>query len=808
MRLEVIINSKAFEETSIDDFSQISHCIISSISNDYYFILPATMQDDYIEKAISKFNSYYRQNHPKYFEYHDHLRRMVKFLNSSCKPESIIKHCKTHDAELITVLSEPLISSEQIKPYIHIIRDVVDGFEPEIVGALEDFYVLRRHFRSTFASSSVDASSLQYAFLFSLIANSFVSESKILKKINSVTVDQINLQYNTITVPYTNNDENYSNIIMDELTAAILKSYLLYNKGNSSKCVFNIDKNDFNKWLAEACKISDIECFNLDKIRFLTKATSALIFPPYIVSTLSNKFNFVSLSEKTVKRISLNKLVDKKLSVKKPKVINQDPRTKKKAFTPLKKAAKEYIDIGRKMHQCVEIESSKSSEDYKKSLISLEKVYSEHASAIKEFDTLNYLYKSLKYNLTHKTRKLSTIKEYFTGFYKDLIYNTYDTPLDRMTEEDIAELIEKLFFERVLSEATTENIAKYKFNGKDVKDIMRIKSPVKIASKIRYFFDWYNMQAGDIFTELIYDEIYICGGQSRIRNTIITVKEFELILSKINDTTIRYIQEVRIIMILGFFAGMRISEIINLKIPDVVNGIESYIYVVKSKSQSGTRRIPLHYLVPEKYLTEILDYHNDKKTLKSRYMLYSSVEEQRNIKASLNAITTAIKTFIKDNGYVFHSLRHSFGSLLLIRYYSAKYSDFDLFLDKQFDLKDPFGLGIFDKDKLLVLFAADLPESNPNNLLWYISIIIGHLSPEITIENYMHTIEFYIKYLLGKYRLQLCGTLSKQQILNLTPTINSYKALAKHGWNHDDNLPEVNNYLSRKIKSVTRKPKA
>jgi integrase len=799
LRLEVIITSKAFEETDIDDFDKIANCIITSIHKDDYLILPITMDNMFLEKATSRFNSKYRQNHSKYFEYYDHLRRMIKFLNAPCKPESVVKHCKIEDEALITILSEPLIISKQIKPYTRIVRDVVDGFEPEIVKSLEDFYKLRRHFRSTYAANTIDKFTLQYAFLFSLIANGFVSESRILKKINNITTVQVSIQNNTITIPDVANEENYTNIILDEFTAVLLKSYMLHNKIQKDTNVFNIDKDNFNEWIVHLCNEAEVENFSMEEIQFLSKASSAQIFPPYMCSTLSNKLNFVSLSANTVKRIAVDKLHNKKLVIKKLKAVKQPHIPIKKVYKTLEKDVEGYINIGRKMHQAITINS------YKESLESLAKVYSTYEATILEFDTLNYLYQCLKYHLENETNRLSTLKDYFTGFYKDLIYNTYNSPLDKMTEEDISELIEKIFFERVLTEVNKETMRQYKLGGKDVKDITRVKQPVKIAAKIRHFFDWYNKASGDVFTEVIYDEIYIAGGRSRIRNTIITAKEFELILSKIDETDIKHKAEIRIMMILGFFAGMRISEIVNLKITDIVNGLESYIYVVKSKSQSGTRRIPVHYLIPSEYLKELLEYHKIKKEQKARHLLFSSIEEQRYIKSSLNDITRAIKNFINDTGYVFHSLRHSFGSILLMRYYSAKYSDFDSFLAKHFDVQDPFGLEIFDKKKLLVLFSAESPDANPNNILWYISIMIGHISPEITIENYMHTIEFYIKYLLNKYRLSLYGTLSKKQILNLIATINSYKALAKHNWNHDDNLPEVNQYLDRKINNQFHK---
>ena len=159
-----------------------------------------------------------------------------------------------------------------------------------------------------------------------------------------------------------------------------------------------------------------------------------------------------------------------------------------------------------------------------------------------------------------------------------------------------------------------------------------------------------------------------------------------------------------------------------------------------------------------------------------------------------------MKKFLNDDGIVFHSLRHSFVSILFLRYYSAIQTDFDVFLAKYFGIKDPFGLEVFDKVKFSQLLGVSSSLGYTNDMLWKMAMITGHLSPETTIMNYIHTLDLYISYRFNKSYRSICGSFSNKQILNLIPTINSFKALKKKNWDLNDNLKLADEYMSFKMR--------
>lgn len=86
--------------------------------------------------------------------------------------------------------------------------------------------------------------------------------------------------------------------------------------------------------------------------------------------------------------------------------------------------------------------------------------------------------------------------------------------------------------------------------------------------------------------------------------------------------------------------------------------------------------------------------------------------------------------------------------------------------------------------------------------LWVITKIMGHLNPEETLKDYIHTIDFIYEYLLERSYSNV--TISNSQAMNLMPKINTEQSLYKHKeqWeikNGRVNLAKLNEYLKKKV---------
>jgi len=789
-RLNIIFNSKLAKEYDDEELFELSFCILWSLDKDGCENLPYQTSESFIGVLESRFNSTFMQTHPRYFILHKMLRKMLRFLNNEISISNVLRHRKHIDNYSVELLTNPLIISDDLPAFTELQREVAEGFEPEKIKYLANFLKIRKYFNTEYPATGeiINTHELQHAFLFSLLANSFISDSNILIKLNNIGFTDINLKTNTIRMPITKNTKNvnYANIKVDPFSSVILKSLLL----QKDKKIFNISTKEMDQWLEKLSCHAKANQITLKTAFALTKVSASLIFPPYSISILSNKLKHVSIDANTIMRISSNKLNNKKFYFK-MKNIKVASTAKANISEPHKqtKNVKEYANLAYEFYKCVSIKNGPTD-----SIRKLEKMYEANKDLVDDFETLRLLYEWITWGIKQeKGNTIRTIKDYYTGFYKDLIYNTFETPLGLMSEEDISELIETMYLERVAIDKVDKKAKELEYSDK------KIVSSTKIIVKIKNFFDWYNQTYDKHFSNIIYDEINIQGNMGRVRNSIITAKEFQIFLSNLSECDIINHKELRIIFILGFFAGMRISEILTLRIRNIVQGPEPYIYIPKIKSVAGRRLFKLKSLVPSKYVNEILRYRSEKDNKFNTHLFYENEDEYKNIKLSINATMIGLKGFLKDDKFVFHSLRHSFGSLLFLRYYSATEYGFAEYLEQQFAMEDPFGLNIYDKDKLLVLLGALEPQSNPNDLLWNISTIMGHASPETTILNYMHTIEYYLGYRFYKYKQQLYGALSRKQILNLIPTINSYKALKKHEWGYEDNLHKIDEYITKKL---------
>ena len=71
--------------------------------------------------------------------------------------------------------------------------------------------------------------------------------------------------------------------------------------------------------------------------------------------------------------------------------------------------------------------------------------------------------------------------------------------------------------------------------------------------------------------------------------------------------------KMRVAIILGFFAGLRISEVLYLKKQSLIYDDGYVICIKRSKTKAGERNVPLSLLLPDIYLQEVVSFFRDVK---------------------------------------------------------------------------------------------------------------------------------------------------------------------------------------------------
>lgn len=142
-----------------------------------------------------------------------------------------------------------------------------------------------------------------------------------------------------------------------------------------------------------------------------------------------------------------------------------------------------------------------------------------------------------------------------------------------------------------------------------------------------------------------------CAKRSKKLPVVLSRKEIERIISKI------YNQKHKFVIILGYAAGLRVSEVINLRVKDIdLEELTIHIKNAKGKKDRIT-------IFPKKLISGLRELIFDKK---SNEFVFESTHGGKLTTSSLQKI---LKNALKKSGIkkdaTFHSLRHSFATHLL-----------------------------------------------------------------------------------------------------------------------------------------------
>lgn len=252
------------------------------------------------------------------------------------------------------------------------------------------------------------------------------------------------------------------------------------------------------------------------------------------------------------------------------------------------------------------------------------------------------------------------------------------------------------------------------------------------------------------------------------------------------------------VLILAFYAGMRGGEIANLSLNDiVVEGDEITVYIRSGKTPSAKRAIPLHLLAPPKALKIIKDYYE---TRLIHYRIYKRKSERNkqpfdsksqvhflsaNNRCDKSSSTPAVRMALLNiknqigTGADLHLLRHSFASMMFLRWYCCKYPDLikDL-VDKKhwcFSKKGLVGLRIFFGEQ------PDIPISETNiTAIIHLIKLMGHKNTDTFFQVYVHSYDTVLEHALNRVHedndsIELPG----QLISELVPNMRSRKSQTK-----------------------------
>lgn len=248
---------------------------------------------------------------------------------------------------------------------------------------------------------------------------------------------------------------------------------------------------------------------------------------------------------------------------------------------------------------------------------------------------------------------------------------------------------------------------------------------------------------------------------------LITVDEYTKIkkaLDKQRNETIpdEIILRSRIAFTLFFRTGLRKKELFYLRLCDFYGKSKLELLVRPThertlKTPNALRKIPLYALLTPEEHEELLAFiearsksiHGDKNT-RTDHLLFGRDNNQPPIYSITNRIVSTTREITGDGVFHLHHLRHSFASWSCLALL-GEVTESEVTKDR-FDLFDTESLNE-TREWLIQLpnrFRLLYPDKEQaylpiRNRLYQVSTLMGHSSPRITLEHYVHTLDMLIQ---------------------------------------------------------------
>ena len=274
--------------------------------------------------------------------------------------------------------------------------------------------------------------------------------------------------------------------------------------------------------------------------------------------------------------------------------------------------------------------------------------------------------------------------------------------------------------------------------------------------------------------------------QTRPRTRIISPVTFQLLIKKLQQAHLQNIisqhdyENLSLIYTLAYRTGMRINEMIGLRIKDT-EGLNRISLLVKPygsekignehrlKTDSAQRSVPVYCLLKASEYQQFHQYVvKQRLTKKPNDYLFSQFNENK--KLSQHMLTAPFKNFMdqlfKQHHYTFHSFRHSAANHLALIFKC----DYHFLSDSLTD---------YTEVEYNQLRAELLRNSIDQNHWIIIAHLLGHLEPIETFKSYIHVAYFIAGYQFSKYRPLLSNGLVKKMlgISNSTQELHFLKSL-------------------------------
>ena len=415
--------------------------------------------------------------------------------------------------------------------------------------------------------------------------------------------------------------------------------------------------------------------------------------------------------------------------------------------------------------------------------------------------------------LNDNSIRLNTISKYIGCIGRDWLMLTIDEDVDQWEGSDFEEVYEQIIQSKVkdgrklsvlcksseFDDATSSNIDRDKSaTGQPLSHLDRLKDSQKFTyGRLKAFHDHQRMHFDAPY-------VYFPWGNNRqvVKASMVSPRVYYAMKDYVQSSSLEIDQKQLcfVVLALAYRTGMRINEIIGIKVGDIADISSNNGYVIEHpkitlkpnryrrlKSSSAKRVIPIDSLLKADELKQFIAYYHQQHRLKRRYLFSQGSGNQPLPSVFFSNMMKIIwDRLLITHDFTFHSFRHTAISQLALVLSGS-----------------PLAQVMTDYDTAHSdVIASTVLANNKEKGMWFgLASFAGHLTPDTTFEYYLHTANLLAGWQMSRAKLAMPITVFEMMTGIGYQTVNRQHNRAYAANTKQVHLDKMRGYLIGKVGS-------
>ncbi len=409
--------------------------------------------------------------------------------------------------------------------------------------------------------------------------------------------------------------------------------------------------------------------------------------------------------------------------------------------------------------------------------------------------------------------RLNTVSKYIGCIGRDWLMLTIDEDVDQWESEDFEEIYEQIIQSKVKDGRRASVLSKSSefdddtssgidnnntTTGQTLSHLHRLKDSQKFTyGRLKAFHDYQR-------THFDAPYVYFPWGSNRqvIKASMVSPRIYYAMKEYIQSSNLEIDQKqlCLIVLALAYRTGMRINEIIGIKISDIadigfINGqvVEAPKIILKPnryrrlKSSSAKRVLPIDSLFKDDELQPFITFYYQQKRLKRRYLFSQGSGDQPLPSIFFSNMMKIIwDRLLITHDFTFHSFRHTAISQLALVLSGSPLAH--LMTD-------------YDTAHSDAIVKSVLANNREQGMWFGLASFAGHLTADTTFEYYIHTAHLLAGWQMSQAKLVMPMTIFEMVTGIGYQTVNRQDGRGYTASTKQVNLDKMRGYLTKKIVS-------